>query len=466
VRSPRNRGLWLGGLLVVLFLPTLVFVLGGAREQTSIIDRAVSLTGVQSVGLLVFTAVLGTRFRSRVSEFGVPFHRWIGTALLGFILLHVLLVIAAEPENVLILSMVWAPARGAAGMASLLCLGLTLGLGIWRKQSQMNVKHWRIAHVSLAWSSGVFALAHILWIDQLVNDTLWLIVFMCILLTAVIMWLTRPKGATNVVSGPLPKFAKWAMIFGVFVGIGSVFLLWTDPSAASIGYSQHALGPVGPSDRDMLFKVKQAGLWEMPVGQEAASRATTQELRDIATRIAVEHHELDISVTNVATQLGVQLPVEPSPDQQGWMREISAASGGEYDRRAVFLLRQAHGKVLPLLAQVRAGSRNEAVRQFADEAYDYVNRHINYLESTGLVDFSQLPEAPPPSPYQQAPEASLFDSYDTRTLIVAGVVMAIVAVFLAMLVLSLLKGEERSSRTKEVPTTQLKVPGPRHARGK
>lgn len=445
MKSARNRGLWLGGLLVVVFLPAIVYVFGGARDQTSLIDRAVTLTGVQSAGLLVYTSVVGTRFRAKSSEFGVPFHRWLGTSVLVVVLLHIILVIIADPNNVTIFTELGNTARGMAAVSALVCILLTLGLGVYRHKLKLNASRWRIAHVMLAWSSAIFALAHILWIDQLVNDPLWLVVFMSILLIVTAMWLTKPK-VTNVTSGTLPKFAKVAVIIGVLVSVVGVFILWSNPSAASIGYSQNPLGPVGPSDRDMLFKVKQAGLWEMPVGQEASERATTQELRDVAQRISVEHHELDISVTRVATELGVQLPTEPSPDQQRWMREISASSGLDYDNRAVFLLRQAHGKVLPLLAQVRAGSRNEAIRQFADEAYDYVSRHINYLESTGLVDFSQLPEAPAPSPYQQPTEANLFDSYDSRTLIVGASIVGVLIVLLTMLVLSLIKSDGKPAK--------------------
>lgn len=463
MKSPRNRGVWLGGLLVVVFLPTIFYVFAGARQQTSIVDHLVTVTGVQSAGLLVYTAVIGTRFKSRVAEFGVPFHRWIATSCFGLVLVHILLVLVADPNNVVIFTVLGAPARGAAAVGALIYLGIAIALGIWRRQSRLNAVHWRIAHVSAAWASGIFALAHILWIDQLVNDTLWLIVFMCILLTAVTMWLTKPKGVSNTVTGPLPKFAKWVVIIGVIVGMFGVFALWNNPSAASIGYTQHGLGPVGPPDRDMLFKVKQAGLWEMPVGQEASERATTQELRDVAQRIAVEHHELDVSVSRVAEQLAVQLPIEPSPDQKRWMREITESSGITYDRNAVFLMRQAHGRVLPLLASVRAGTRNELIRQFADEAIEYVNRHMNYLESTGLVDFSQLPEAPPPSPYQQPEEASFFDSYDTRTLIVAALIVAIVAVMIAMLISNLWKDNGKPTRpTATVNTTAVIPVGPRH----
>ncbi len=105
-----------------------------------------------------------------------------------------------------------------------------------------------------------------------------------------------------------------------------------------------------------------------------------------------------------AAELGVALPNQPTGQQRDWIEQIGAASETDYDRTAINLLRQAHGKVLPVIAQVRSGTRNDLIRDFATTAAEFVTRHHEYLESTGLVDFAALPEpaapdtATPPSP--------------------------------------------------------------------
>jgi predicted outer membrane protein len=150
--------------------------------------------------------------------------------------------------------------------------------------------------------------------------------------------------------------------------------------------------PLAVTDREVLHKVKQAGLWEMPVGMWASKRAVDPRVREVGGKIAAEHQELDGIVTRAAAALGVELPTEPTAEQQGWMREIDAQRGAAFDERAVFLLRQAHGKVLPVLTQVRVATRNSVIREFTTEAMAFVQRHITYLESTGLVHYEQLPD--------------------------------------------------------------------------
>jgi predicted outer membrane protein len=150
--------------------------------------------------------------------------------------------------------------------------------------------------------------------------------------------------------------------------------------------------PLAVTDRQVLHKVKQAGLWEMPVGMWASERAVDPRVREVGRKIATEHQELDGIVNQAASRLGVKLPTEPTPEQQGWMREIDAQRGAAFDERAVFLLRQAHGNVLPVLTQVRVATRNTVIRAFTTKAMAFVQRHIQYLESTGLVRYEQLPD--------------------------------------------------------------------------
>jgi predicted outer membrane protein len=173
--------------------------------------------------------------------------------------------------------------------------------------------------------------------------------------------------------------------------------------------TQTPWGPLGPADRNMLAKVRQAGLWEMPTGQRAEQQGSSARVRQVGGMIASEHTELDQRVRDTAAQLGVILPSQPSAQQQGWIAEIASKSGSDFDRTFVQRLRAAHGVVLPVIAQVRAGTRNELIRQFATTAAEFVTRHMGYLESTGLVDFDALPL--PPAPTNAAPAPAPAPAY-------------------------------------------------------
>ncbi|SDN11034.1 protein of unknown function [Geodermatophilus siccatus] len=102
-------------------------------------------------------------------------------------------------------------------------------------------------------------------------------------------------------------------------------------------------GPLGPADRDALHEVEQAGLWEVPAGTARSEPAEDPRVREVGRLVAAEHAELDVLVQRAAAQVAVELPVEPSAQQQDWTAEIAVRSRTTFDQRAVFLLRQAHG---------------------------------------------------------------------------------------------------------------------------
>ncbi|MFE6887557.1 DUF4142 domain-containing protein [Streptomyces sp. NPDC057694] len=166
-------------------------------------------------------------------------------------------------------------------------------------------------------------------------------------------------------------------------------------------------GPLSASDRDFVVRVRLAGLWEIPAGQQAMERAPTKAIRDAGDHLVVGHTDLDQRVRSVAEKLGVELPNQPNAQQQGWLNELTAASGKDYERKFANLLRDAHGKVFALLAQIRHTTRNSLVRELATDANQTVLDHITMLENTGDVDFDAIaneaansasasPTGPPP----------------------------------------------------------------------
>ncbi|TYB41426.1 DUF4142 domain-containing protein [Actinomadura chibensis] len=153
-------------------------------------------------------------------------------------------------------------------------------------------------------------------------------------------------------------------------------------------------GPLGPADRLLVVKVRQAGLWEIPVGREAATRASRPATRRNLAEIARQHERLDDLDRRIAAQLGVPLPDQPTAEQQSWMSEITGKSGTDYDKTAVARLRMAHGQIYPQIAAVRASTRNTLVRDFAERCETFVRTHMRLLEGTGFVTGDTLPDPP------------------------------------------------------------------------
>ncbi|MFI9027423.1 DUF4142 domain-containing protein [Streptomyces sp. NPDC053560] len=185
-------------------------------------------------------------------------------------------------------------------------------------------------------------------------------------------------------------------LFGQNTSVAAAAAGWEDDGGGTV---RTPYGPLTPLDRDFVRKVRLAGLWELPAGRQARERGTRKAVRTAGDHLVAGHTELDRLSVRAARDLGMPLPDEPTAQQQGWLGQLDAVRGQEFDRRFAQLLRRAHGKVFGLVALVRAQSRNAMVRRLATRTNAVVLDHITVLEGTGLVDFGNLAAARPRQPY-------------------------------------------------------------------
>ncbi|GAA4731597.1 DUF4142 domain-containing protein [Phytohabitans rumicis] len=186
--------------------------------------------------------------------------------------------------------------------------------------------------------------------------------------------------------------------------------------------------PLTAADKNLLSAVRLAGLWEMPAGNMAVEKGGRVRVRQVGEEIAKQHAQLDRLVVDAANKLNYQLPNEPNQDQQKWLAEMEEAKAGtDFDQVFVDRLRAAHGKIFPVIAGVRTGTRNDVVRKLAQDTNGFVMNHLTLLESTGLVKYSELPLPPEPANAQAA--SGILNSAQARSQI-GGVDPAVIWVVL------------------------------------
>lgn len=79
-------------------------------------------------------------------------------------------------------------------------------------------------------------------------------------------------------------------------------------------------GPLTAADRDLIVRVRLAGLWELPAAQHAIERAPSRAIKKAGDHLIVGHTDLDKRMRIVTARLGVELPNQPNEQQQGCRR--------------------------------------------------------------------------------------------------------------------------------------------------
>jgi predicted outer membrane protein len=234
----------------------------------------------------------------------------------------------------------------------------------------------------------------------------------------------------------------WSRLWGP--ALAAVALLLVDPGRAAhaepgvpvppgeLLQNDRNSGAVSDADRDLVVKVRLAGLWEIPAGEMAEEKSDDERIQEIGRTIAEQHVRLDKFARDAAKKLDIDLPDKPNADQQGWLAEMrDAENGEEFDQIYIDRLRAAHGKIFPAIAAVRSSTRNDTVRRLAQQANQFVMTHLTLLESSGLVDYKELPAAAAAA--SAPPQAALNPVAQTRQStvsvpVVVGVLVAVLAI--------------------------------------
>jgi predicted outer membrane protein len=197
------------------------------------------------------------------------------------------------------------------------------------------------------------------------------------------MPITRTAAGTVFVAGGL-ILTLTALVYPSMLGVQTV------SSANSRIIANTSAGPLTEADRDFVVKVRAAGLWELPSGELALKKGTTPAVRTAGQHLVNGHANLDAADRKVASELGITIPNQPSPQQQGFVQTLTADTGKKFDEDLANILRVTHGQIFTTIASIRETTRNTLVRQLADVANNTVLDHITVMEQTGLVNFDSV----------------------------------------------------------------------------
>lgn len=191
--------------------------------------------------------------------------------------------------------------------------------------------------------------------------------------------------------------------------VAALVLVGLAPAAAAQAAAQPSGSPSAqPSEQDTQYlqSMHQVNLYEIAAGELAQKKGQNQEVKNLAQQFVTDHTELDNSVKNLASQLNVQLPNEPTTDQRAALDQLNNASGEEFDRLWVT---QALNNTLQAIqltqTEISQGTETQVV-QLAQTALPVLQAHndalVQLAEQLG-IPVPQASASGTPSPGGTAP---------------------------------------------------------------
>lgn len=191
---------WLGLYLALALAPlALLFATSLPPARGFLIELAAGL-GFIALAMLLLQFPLSGRFRRIAPFFGtdsvLQFHRQAAYVATAFVLLHVILMLAADPRHLAFLDPRVNLLRAVFLAGVLIALVLLIVLTLWHQEIGLNYEWWRLSHAVLALGVVGVGLIHMLQVGRYAAAPwyrgLWIGITLLLALTLFQVRLVRP----------------------------------------------------------------------------------------------------------------------------------------------------------------------------------------------------------------------------------------------------------------------------------
>ncbi|GAA3762233.1 DUF4142 domain-containing protein [Micromonospora maritima] len=132
-------------------------------------------------------------------------------------------------------------------------------------------------------------------------------------------------------------------------------------------------------DTQYLQAVHQVNLFEITAGNLAQQKGQNQQVKDLGKMFVTDHTQLDQTVQSTAQQLNVQLPADPTADQQKVLDKLNNLNGAEFDKAWVTAQLAGHVQAIQATQTEISQGSEQSVVQLAQDALPVLQAHYDAL---------------------------------------------------------------------------------------
>jgi putative membrane protein len=139
-------------------------------------------------------------------------------------------------------------------------------------------------------------------------------------------------------------------------------------------------GQPTPMDRMFVTKALQGGLAEVQLGQLTLQKSDNQQVKEFARKMVDDHTRLGDQMKQVAQQLGVAIPDQPSKKDRQIMAKMQSLSGSAYDQAYIKDMVKDHKQDLNEFQAEASSGQDQAVKDAATQGSKVIAQHLQLAQ--------------------------------------------------------------------------------------
>ena len=165
-------------------------------------------------------------------------------------------------------------------------------------------------------------------------------------------------------------------------------------------------GDVGQVMQDKMFlrKAAEGGIAEVKLGQLAAQKASSDDVKAFAQKMVDDHTRLNEEIAQIADSMGVMLPKSMNKEDQAEYDKLNALSGNDFDLEYLSFMVKDHHKDLHEFRIEAASHADPTLRDEVVKASAVIHEHTVMVDKLARAKGLTVPAhggnkpAPAPAP--------------------------------------------------------------------
>ena len=138
-------------------------------------------------------------------------------------------------------------------------------------------------------------------------------------------------------------------------------------------------GSLTPSDEKFVTEAAEGGQMEVALGELAAQKATNDDVRQFARRVADDHAKAGRELADLASAKQVQLTGKPSSKTQREKDRLSKVSGAAFDREYVKMMVRDHEKDVAAFKRESQQAKDPDLKAWAGHTLPTLEDHLQMV---------------------------------------------------------------------------------------
>lgn len=138
---------------------------------------------------------------------------------------------------------------------------------------------------------------------------------------------------------------------------------------------------VSSVDKDFMTEAAQGGMEEVKLGELAAAKAQSPEVKAFGQRMVVDHGKANTELKTLAANKSVTLPTDLDSDQKEDSDELSKLTGAAFDKEYVKMMVEDHEKDVADFQKQSTGATDADVKSFAAKTLPTLQSHLDQIKA-------------------------------------------------------------------------------------